>query len=81
MALQKKFYQDTVSGLFYLEGNVIPKGNYNLLFYENDTVVSLVDFTDNKILLEPTEIINILKENDDAYTDKVDLLTDLADFF
>lgn len=81
MALQKKFYKDTVSGLFYLDGNVIPKGNYNMFFYENDTVVSLIDFTDNKILLEPTEIINILKENDDAYTNKADLLAGVSDFF
>lgn len=81
MALQKKFYKDTVSGLFYLEDNVIPKGNYNMFFYDNDTVVSLIDFTDNKVLLEATEITNLLKENDSAYTNKADLLTGVADFF
>lgn len=81
MALQKKFYKDTVSGLFYLDGNVIPNGNYNLYFFSNDTVVSLVDFTNNKTILEPTEITNLLKENDDPYTDKADLLAGVADFF
>lgn len=81
MALQKKFYKDAVSELFYLDGNVIPKGNYNMFFHSSDTVVSLVDFTANKTLLEAIEITNLLKESGTTYTNKADLLAGIADFF
>ena len=81
MALQKKFYKDSVSGLFYLDGNVIPKGNYNMFFYNSDTVVTLIDSTNNVTLLDATEITNLLKEDNSAYTNKADLLAGVSDFF
>jgi hypothetical protein len=81
MADIRHFYKDTTSGVFLIDGNAIPGGKYNMLFYSSDTIVELVDVTNNQVILGPIEIVNLRKENDTAYTNKADLLTDVADLF
>lgn len=81
MADIRYFYKDTTSGVFLIDGNAIPGGKYNMLFYSSDTIVELVDVTNNQVILGPIEIVNLRKENDTAYTNKADLLTDVADLF
>lgn|SRR4030042_1917868 len=81
MAVTKYFYKDTVSGVFLINGNAIAKGNYNLLFYNLDTIVSLVDVSTNSVVLEPIEIINLKKENGSTYSTKAELITAIADLF
>lgn len=81
MADIRHFYKDTTSGVFLIDGNAIPGGKYNMLFYSSDTVIEVVDVTDNSTILGPIEIVNLRKENDTAYTNKADLLTDVAELF
>jgi hypothetical protein len=81
MSVQKYFYKYSTAELFNVDGNIVPPGNYNLVPYNSDTVVELVDFTNHKVILGPIEITNLLKENGTAYTSKADLLTGVADFF
>jgi hypothetical protein len=81
MAVQKYFYKYSTSELFNVDGNIVPPGNYNLIFHSSDTIVELIDFTNNKTILGPIEITNLLKEGGSAYTTKSDLLTGVADFF
>jgi hypothetical protein len=81
MADIRHFYKDTTSGVFLIDGNAIPGGKYNMLFYSSDTIVEVVDVTDNSTILGPIEIVNLRKENDAPYTDKADLLADVAELF
>ena len=83
MATQKYFYKDSTLNIFFVgtSKDVLPAGNYEMKFHNSNTRVSLVSQDTQWLIMEPTEITNLLKESDAAYTDRADLLLGVQDFF
>jgi len=51
------------------------------MFYNSDTIVSLVNVSNEETILDCIEITNLLKESGDPYASKAELVTALADLF
>ena len=81
MAVTKYLYKDTATGVFLCDGNALSTGDYNLMFYSSDTIVSLVNVSNEETILDCIEITNLLKESGDPYTSKAELVTALIDLF
>jgi hypothetical protein len=81
MAVTKYLYKDTATGVFLCDGNALSTGDYNLMFYSSDTIVSLVNVSNEETILDCIEITNLLKESGDPYTSKAELVTALTDLF
>jgi hypothetical protein len=79
--MQKYFYKDTSTGLFVIDNQRVPGGTNILVIDKNNTIVSITSDDSSKVILEPIEVTNLLKEAGTAYTDLDELLTAVKDFF
>lgn len=74
------FYID-INGLYRVDGDVPPAGSYILRKYNSDTSISIEAAEDSYILIQPTLITDIKRENGTAYTGLSDLLGAIGNFF
>ena len=81
MATTKYFYKDASLGVFVIDNTVVSTKSGIMSFHTSNTVVSITSVDTNKVILEPIEITNLLKQNAAPYTNKAELLTATKDFF
>lgn len=74
------FYKDA-NNLFHIGNDILPSGKYRLRTFDTENTVSLETTADNTLIMDPIEVIKLLKENDAPYADLDELLTANADFF
>ena len=77
------FYKSVADDLYYINDNVLPAGKYLLRIFEEDTTLAIsVESADSQILiLSPTNLTDVAKEDGTFYTDITEFLSEVGDFF
>ena len=75
-----KFYQDA-DGVFHLGNSIVPKGQYAMEVFDNDTVISITSLDGKDLKYGPVEVTNVEKEDGSTYADLAELLSAVKDFF